>query len=279
MAYVAACSRVTPPAPDNPPIEKPPVEKPPPKKPVDLRINEVVSNNEGVWIDEAGETDDYVELFNASDHALALGDYEIGDKSGLYALPSVVLPPGGLLLFWADDTPAQGLAHLPFKISASGESLVLVRSDGQEVDRVAVPALDEHHAFARMPDGTGAFADCGWATPGRVNGASCGPPPPPPPADDLTFADFTWPDAVRPSGMVIRQAALRPAQFVELGNRSQSAVDLTDYHLRIAPHRDGEPAPAGAVGQEISLPVATVPPGGVVRVDLTEADCGRTYRS
>src|SRR6185369_12855082 len=44
-------------------------------QPKDLRINEVVSNNEGVWIDERGEADDYVELYNASDHDVRLSDY------------------------------------------------------------------------------------------------------------------------------------------------------------------------------------------------------------
>lgn len=42
--------------------------------PLDLRINEVVSNNEGVWLDEQGEADDYVELFNPTKKALQLGD-------------------------------------------------------------------------------------------------------------------------------------------------------------------------------------------------------------
>ena len=33
-------------------------------QPHDLRINEIVSNNEGVYVDELGQSDDYVELIN-----------------------------------------------------------------------------------------------------------------------------------------------------------------------------------------------------------------------
>ena len=56
------------PEPNPDPLPKPdPTPKPEPTPPlVDLRINEVVSNNEGVWVDEVGETDDYIELYNAS---------------------------------------------------------------------------------------------------------------------------------------------------------------------------------------------------------------------
>ena len=55
--------------------------------PKELRINEAVSDNEGVWLDERGETDDYVELYNASDRTLALSDYALADRSGEYVLP------------------------------------------------------------------------------------------------------------------------------------------------------------------------------------------------
>src|SRR5690349_20242757 len=75
--------------------------------PAELRINEVVSKNEGVWIDEAGETDDYVELFNASDHTLDLSNYRIVNQKE-HALPNVSLAPGKSILLWADDTPDQG---------------------------------------------------------------------------------------------------------------------------------------------------------------------------
>src|SRR5690348_14306116 len=69
----------------------------------DLRINEVVSNNEGVFVDERGEADDYVELYNASDHALTLSDYELFDHGGANQLPGLVLDPGAVVLLWADE--------------------------------------------------------------------------------------------------------------------------------------------------------------------------------
>src|SRR4051794_19813774 len=90
----------------------------PAPQPLELRINEVVSNNEGVWVDEQGEADDYVELYNASDHVLHLSEYVIIDRSGSNSLPALDLGPGAVQLFWADKTPEQGILHLDFKIAA-----------------------------------------------------------------------------------------------------------------------------------------------------------------
>ena len=148
---------------------------PPVRPPLELRINEVVSQNEGVWLDEVGETDDYVELFNPTPAAIALGDYLLFDGGGGARLPARTLASGERLLLWADGTPEEGELHLPIKVSSKGERLRLVKSDGRVVDEVQVPALAAHHAYARMPDGTGPFADCGWASPSRANGTQCGP--------------------------------------------------------------------------------------------------------
>ena len=169
---------------------------------VDLRINEIVSQNEGVWVDEAGETDDYIELYNAAPRTIELSDYLIFDSSGGHVLPKLSLSPKQMVLLWADDNVEQGALHLPFKIASSGERLRLVRhrvKGDTVVDDVQVPALGEHHAYARMPDGTGAFADCGWATPTRENGALCGPAPVKTETSENPFARYTWPAQFPPT--------------------------------------------------------------------------------
>jgi hypothetical protein len=250
--------------------------------PSELRINEVVSDNEGVWLDEAGETEDYVELFNASARTLRLSDYLIVNQKE-HELPELELLPQQRILLWADDTPAQGPLHLPFKLSSSGEPLKLLRRNGDEVDSVLVPPLEEHHAFSRQPDGVGAFHDCGWATPGRENGASCGPPPPAALPDDLTFAPYRlplhWPAAPEP--LAITEAALRPARLVEVENTSAEAVELGDFELWVAPHRMGTPWPtssldAGALGPLLGLPLVAVNQGA--RLALPEGRLGAGER-
>src|SRR5258706_8722076 len=57
-----------------------------------LRINEVMTANDGAWVDEAGQTDDFIELVNTSDHAISLSDFALSDKPGkATALPEVMV--------------------------------------------------------------------------------------------------------------------------------------------------------------------------------------------
>jgi hypothetical protein len=240
----------------------------------ELRINEVVADNEGVWIDELGETDDYVELYNGSPRTLRLSDYLLIDRSGEHSLPDLLLASGATRLLWADGEPEQGETHLPFKLSSAGEHLALVRKDsGEEVDRVQMPPLGEHEAYQRQPNGDGDFSVCGWATPGRENGRRCGPGPPPPPPGDLTFAPYTWPDVWPPTvaPLAITELALRPADFVELENTSGRALDLSDFELRVATNRVGVPFPGATDGVAVALPDRRLPHGDRIVVGLDRA--------
>jgi hypothetical protein len=245
--------------------DRPPIEE--------IRINEVVSQNQGVWVDEAGETDDYVELINVSKETLDLGQYLLRDSSHTVALPSVALQPNQIVLLWADGQPEQGPNHLKLKIDADGEALELIRA-GAVVDRVAVPALAAHHAYQRIPDGTGAFIDCGWATPERQNGSRCGTPDTPELPEETTFAQYTWPVPwpARPQPLVITELALRSAGFVEVLNTAATAVDLSAFELRVASHAVGKPWPGVIDGTALPWPVSTLASGQRAVVAVTGAD-------
>src|SRR5262245_61691631 len=113
-----------------------------------------MSQNDGAWIDEAGQADDWVELLNRSDRTLSLGDYRLADAAGVpVQLPAVNLGPGQGALIWLDDDASQGPAHLPFKLASEGERLVLSDRSGVEVDAADVPALDVNHVYARFQIG------------------------------------------------------------------------------------------------------------------------------
>src|SRR5690348_7125100 len=54
-----------------------------------LRINELVSDNDGVEVDERGETDDYVELYNGGSESIELSSHYVADsKDELHQLPA-----------------------------------------------------------------------------------------------------------------------------------------------------------------------------------------------
>ncbi len=239
----------------------------------EIRINEVVSQNQGVWVDEAGETDDYVELINVGKEPLDLGEYLLRDSSRTVPLPRGMLKPNQIVLLWADGQPEQGPNHLRLKIDADGEALELIRA-GVVVDRVEVPALAAHHAYQRIPDGTGAFSDCGWATPERENGSRCGPPNTPELPEDTHFAAYAWPSPwpARPQPLMLTELALRAAGFIEVLNTAATAVDLSTFELRVAPHRVGDPWPTATDGAGLPWPMPTLASGQRAVVSLTDAD-------
>jgi hypothetical protein len=237
-----------------------------------IRINELMADNDGAWIDEARETDDWVELVNTGSEPLSLLGYAISDDEDSYTfLPSATLAAGEVVLLWADATRSQGPDHMPFKLDPDGETLFLWAPDGRLVDRVSYPPLWANQSLARQPHGTGEPALCRWATPGRANGESCTAPPPPELPDDVTFAPFIWPEPypAMPMPLALNELALDPAAFVEVQNTSPASVDLAGFSVRVAAHAPGLPWPDAASGVALSWPTATLSPGerAVLAVD------------
>ena len=115
-----------------------------------LLINEIIANNEGVWVDEVGEADDFVELLNQSDAPLHLSDFNLSDaRDNGTQLPDVTLEPHQTILIWADGTPSQGTNHMPFKLSSTGEHVYLSKHLGALVGHVPFVALDANLSFSR----------------------------------------------------------------------------------------------------------------------------------
>ncbi|NMC68599.1 MAG: hypothetical protein GYA57_00870 [Myxococcales bacterium] len=240
-----------------------------------LRINEVVARNQGVWIDEAGETDDWIELHNSGAGPLFLGGYRIGDEEDdLHPLPEVTLEPGAVLLLWADGEPEEGALHLPFRLSGTADTILLVSPARRLVDRVEWTEAAPNESLARLPDGEGVPVRCGWATPARANGSACGPPPPPAMPATVEFREFGWPERwPEPAGpLVLSELALRPAAFVEVQNVSGAAVDLSRYELTVKEQPPGAPWPMRVEGRALAWPVGSLEPGARIVVPVTAGD-------
>ncbi|WP_437835925.1 PEP/pyruvate-binding domain-containing protein [Sorangium sp. So ce1153] len=243
----------------------------------DLRINEVMTGNDGAWVDESGETDDFVELINMGQRPVDLGQYYLGDKLGKATrLPKLALGPGRTVLLWADDAPDQGPLHLPFKLSNSGARVLLWSASCALADAVEVPELPRSESYARLPDGTGALSICRYATPERPNGDTCEPPEPPNLDDSIRFAPFAWPEPFPAIAgpLVISELALRPAGFVEVLNASGAAVTLDDFALRLSALSPGQGLPSAGAGALLAWPQAgmTLAPGERVSVPVGASD-------
>ncbi|PKP18415.1 MAG: hypothetical protein CVU06_12185, partial [Bacteroidetes bacterium HGW-Bacteroidetes-22] len=126
-----------------------------------LVINEILADNTTTASDEAGEYDDWFELYNGGTEAIDLSGYYLTDDETnptKWEVPDgVTITPDGYLIFWADEDEEQGLTHTNFKLSKGGEVLMLTDNEGTTVDSVVFGAQTTDMGYARVPNGTGDF--------------------------------------------------------------------------------------------------------------------------
>src|SRR3954468_6834425 len=90
--------------------------------PAPLRINEPVPDNDGTLVDEDGQADDWLELYNPGPEPVELSSFPLTNVGAApQPLPAQTLGAGQAVVLWADNTRSQGPRHLGFKLSAKGE--------------------------------------------------------------------------------------------------------------------------------------------------------------
>ena len=124
-------------------------------------INELMASNDGIATDEAGESDDWIELYNRGEELLDLSGFFLSDNPqnlAKFQIPdNTLLEPDSYLIFWADEDQDQGPYHTNFKLSKSGETVFLLDSDTMVIDQVSYAELLTNQTYARKPNGTGGF--------------------------------------------------------------------------------------------------------------------------
>lgn len=141
-----------------------------------LRINEFLASNSHTNTDQDGEYDDWVELVNLGEQAVALSGLYLTDKPDnltkwQFPSGSTVLEPGEFLLVWCDEDEEQtGGIHTSFKLSAGGEFLAVVAEDGVSViDSLSFGEQEPDVSFGRFPDGADNWQFFNTPTPGLSN--------------------------------------------------------------------------------------------------------------
>ena len=142
-----------------------------------VRISEVMSSN-GTY--KNGHAYDWVELHNVSGKTLDLSGYYMSDsakKPFKWAFPegTKVKKDGFLLVYCTGEEmePGKGsVFYASFKLSASGDEVVLTGPDGETVDSVSFPA--QYGNIAWGLDKSGRWGYLEESTPGKVNsGSAC----------------------------------------------------------------------------------------------------------
>lgn len=139
-------------------------------------INEVVSDNETIIQDEAGQFEDYVEIYNDESVEIDLSGAYLSDYAGnpiKWQFPAgTIVPAKGHIIVWCDEDPDDGPLHANFKLSNAGEGVCLFANDLNRnvlLDRMIFPALADDIAYGRTPDGSLQIAELDSPTPGASN--------------------------------------------------------------------------------------------------------------
>ncbi len=184
--------------------------------PTGLVINELLAINTATNPDEAGDYDDWLEIYNPTADTIWLGGVYLTDdytRPTRWAFPDTTIYPGQFLLVWCDNEPWEGIMHATFKLSGGGEEAILLDRDGvTQIDAVTFGEQVEDVSWGRYPDGSGDWFPCA-PTPGDANvGVISSPTDAGVPGD--FFLDPVYPNPFN-SSTVIRFGLPRPVS-VEL---------------------------------------------------------------
>ena len=102
-------------------------------------VSEFMAKNDSTLIDGDGNYSDWIELYNTSSNAVDLTGWYLSDDTNnltQWVFPSKSIAAGEFLVVFASGQDAAGYAdslgylHATFKLSGSGESVVLTQADG-----------------------------------------------------------------------------------------------------------------------------------------------------
>lgn len=139
-----------------------------------LRINEVMVQNDSNFVDDYGHHTAWIELFNTTHAPLNIASVFLTNnratldenlsakerKAMMYAVPLgdvlTKMPKRQHVVFWADGRPTLGTFHTSFTLQPGQDNWIAIfDGDGHTlIDSVTVPAtLGSNQSFARIEDG------------------------------------------------------------------------------------------------------------------------------
>ncbi len=122
-------------------------------------ISEILAGNATIKVDERGEYDDWVEIYNADKSEVDLGGMFLTDNlthKEKWRFPDTIpyltsIPSNGFLLIWCDEDERQGSLHANFKLNSGGEALYLVAKDGETIiDSLCFPQQYLDFSYGRL---------------------------------------------------------------------------------------------------------------------------------
>jgi len=200
-----------------------------------LRINEIMTSNGGALGDESGATPDWVEIANVGQSAVNLKGYVLARNSkagNVFVFPDMRLEPEGCVIVYADSQSRQeagGELHAPFRLSSTGDVLMLFNPSDVAVDTVNIPALAQNAVYART--GAETWEVTSMPTPGELNTEE----------NYRALTTVTGDSPVKLQEIMSSSASYAPDEngvchdYIILRNATGDAVDLGGWYLSDTP--------------------------------------------
>ena len=196
-----------------------------------LRINEIMTGNRHTLTAGDGSSPDWLEIANVGKSAVNLAGYSLAKTnsgSKTFTFPDMQLEPGECVLVLADSrlrADAGDTLHAPFRLSSSGDTLLLFNRSGAAIDTVNIPALSGDHSYARVSDSE--WEICSEPTPGLANAQESLRALREPSGESPVVVT----EIVASNTSVLEDENGEFYDYIELYNRSNEPVDLTGWHL------------------------------------------------
>lgn len=148
-------------------------------EPALVYINEVMPANQTDVEDNAGEREDWIEIYNPNNFDVNLSGYYLSDNQDnpmKWQIPStypdsVTVEANSWMLFYPDEDMTQGVLHASFRLSNNGEWVGLYSQDGFSLaDEIEWAHINPDTSYGRITDGNPDWWMFVGTTPDASNG-------------------------------------------------------------------------------------------------------------
>lgn len=124
-------------------------------------INEIMSNNDNIIIDEDGDFSDWIELYNPNNQNINLSNWSLSDDDeslNKWTFPDIEIEANNyLLIFASSKNKTSNELHTNFKIKSDGEEIFLVNPNGTIQDSYPSISIPSNLSYGRKNDGSPNF--------------------------------------------------------------------------------------------------------------------------
>lgn len=135
-----------------------------------LVINEIMSSNTGIYVDEDGNNFDWIEIYNGTEKDIDLSNYGLSDKESgeiKWQFPNTTIKSKEYLVVYLSGDNKNEL-HANFALNKEKEELITLKSvKGKVIDSVRTKIIDKNNSMAR--DEKGDWIITNEITPGYSN--------------------------------------------------------------------------------------------------------------